>query len=64
MKCHRVAPSQALKAARKHKLMLAPPMEDVELPESKKKSPTAKFAPNMEQFNEYSPRLSARNCTR
>ncbi|MDR3091146.1 MAG: hypothetical protein LBU36_02945, partial [Clostridiales bacterium] len=35
-----------------NKLILASPMEDVELPESKKKSTVAKFVPNMEQWGE------------
>ena len=51
-KCHRVVLSQALGSARKHKYILVSPMQDVELPESKKKSNTSKFVPNVEQFNE------------
>ncbi|GHV13303.1 site-specific integrase [Clostridia bacterium] len=52
LKCHRVVLSQALNAARKHGYILHSPMLDVELPESKKKSPVVKFVPNVEQFNE------------
>ena len=52
LKSHRVVLSQALKLARKHKYILVSPMEDVELPESKKKSTVSKFVPNVEQFNE------------
>jgi integrase len=52
LKCHRVVLSQALKSARKHKLILVSPMDDVELPESKKVSSVAKFVPNVGQFNE------------
>jgi integrase len=59
LKCHRVVLNQALKSARKHKLILVSPMDDVELPESKKKSTTAKFVPNMEQFNEILSALEA-----
>ena len=51
LKCHRVVLSQALKAARKHKLILVSPMDDMELPESKKKSKVSKFVTNVEQFN-------------
>jgi hypothetical protein len=52
LKCHRVVLSQALSYARKHKLILVSPMQDMELPESRKKSATSKFVPNAEQFKE------------
>ena len=51
LKCHRVVLEQALNTARKHGYILNSPMPDVELPESKKQSPVAKFVPNVVQFN-------------
>ena len=51
LKCHKVVLSQAFSSARKHKYILMSPMQDVELPESNKKSKVSKFVPNVEQFN-------------
>jgi integrase len=52
LKCHKVVLNQVLKTARKHGYILVSPMQDVELPESKKKSTISKFVPNGEQFSE------------
>jgi len=61
LKCHRVVLSQALSSARKHGYIFTSPMQDVELPESKKKSPVAKFVPSVDEFSEILSALANEN---